>query len=104
MWSVPVFIQAAAAAVDSAIEIPAETQPIQLLYQVPVSETHVGDFDEVAPRLSPLPVSRDLTEASRFPNRAECDSPWQTGGGLPWRRRYRFGRTTTRRGCASWRS
>src|SRR6266852_416810 len=32
-------------------------------------------FNEVAPRLGPTPVPRDLTEASRFPKRGRCDSP-----------------------------
>ncbi len=44
--------------------------------------------------LIPSPSERDSRRG--FPRRGECDLPWQTRGGLPWRQRFAFGRVTTR--------
>src|SRR6266513_61186 len=52
--------------------------------------------------LIPSPPERDSRRG--FPTRGEYDSPWQTGGGLPWLLRLGFEGITTPRDCASWRS
>jgi multidrug resistance efflux pump len=61
-----------------------ETQ-LNDLYQVPVKPTHAAD-------------------CGGFPKALECDSPWQTSGGLPWGWRFGFGKIMRRRSCVDWRS
>src|SRR5438045_4768872 len=58
--------------------------------------------DPVEQHLIPSPLERDSRRG--FPTPGEYDSPWQTGGGLPWLLRLGFEGITTPRDCASWRS
>src|SRR5438477_11530793 len=55
-----------------------------------------------ARRVIPSPHEGD--SRGGFPKRGGCDSPWQTGGSLPWLLRLGFEGITTPRDCASWRS
>src|SRR5206468_12070761 len=51
-----------------------------------------------------IPSPHEGDSRGGFSKRGGCDSPWQTGGGLPWLLRLGFEGITTPRDCASWRS
>src|SRR5206468_1596810 len=49
-----------------------------------------------------IPSPHEGDSRGGFSKRGGCESPWQTGGGLPWLLRLGFERITTPRDCASW--
>src|SRR5947209_2309260 len=57
------------------------------------SETRVGLYSLPGTQLIPSPHEGD--SRGGFSKRGGCDSPWQTGGGLPWLLRLGFEGITT---------